>query len=101
MSSKDSFNPDEITHGMCSDFVGSDGVRRHIELYKAEDGSLGWKFTTHYDGLNAPPKVTLVSLSKEGAEAVLHMQLEMVKNPQKYLCTSMSCTVDEPSSGGN
>lgn len=57
--------PRKATHALATTYVGTDGIKRVIHVYRLEDGSIAMHFTTYWDGADAEPMEAGLSLTPE------------------------------------
>ena len=58
------------THGLGISFAGKDGVNRQVEMFRLDDGAVGFRFHAWWDGKDAEPLVTRLSLTVEAFNAM-------------------------------
>lgn len=61
------------THGLATNLTSKDGVYREISMFCLNDGAVGFRFLSFYDGKDAEPMNTELTLTKESYNAVAGM----------------------------
>ena len=57
--------PRKATHALAYSYVGGDGIKREMHLARLEDASVAMHFITYWDGEDAEPTETGLSLGVE------------------------------------
>lgn len=59
-------NPDNImTHGMSTQWVGEDSIKKQMEIVRLSDGDIGITLLSYWDGPDAQPMTTKLRLKQE------------------------------------
>lgn len=73
------------THGCSLTFTGSkDGKKRYMEVVRLDDGSIAFCFKTYWDGEDAAPMTTAVSLQAESFNAFHALLTEFSLNRDSF-----------------
>ncbi|MDE2097546.1 MAG: hypothetical protein KGL39_09895 [Patescibacteria group bacterium] len=75
-------NP-KVTHGVGSNFVGKDGIRRKINAFKYDDGLMGIELIIYWDGEDKEPTVTAARLGVEDFSVLSAVMFELCVNQDR------------------
>jgi hypothetical protein len=72
------------THGACLEYVGKDGIKRHINVAVFDGGTYQISLFTYWDGPEKEPTATHIKLGTEAMSALASLMIELMTNRDKY-----------------